>query len=197
MFDRIPSFGKFIQCVHSPIPYKAMPPPRLKRIEPRLLMGLGSTPAARSVGLRRLLRNLHLQGCTHSPLDVWWPSEDQEVRTAALSPQEIGVMGLLLGNRFLQNNWVLGMDRDLVGMQDIIAAIDYVCQFLGNANHIALGSDFDGGFGLDQIPLGLDSIADLRLIGDALLEYGYSSDDVEAILGLNWYHLLQRSLPEG
>jgi membrane dipeptidase len=92
-----------------------------------------------------------------------------------------GVMGLLLGNRFLQNNWVLGMDRDLVGMQDIVAAIDYVCQLLGNANHIALG---------------LDSIADLRLIGDALQEYGYTPEDVEAIMGLNWYHLLQRSLPE-
>jgi membrane dipeptidase len=86
-------------------------------------------------------------------------------------------MGLLLGNRFLQNNWVLGMDRDLVGMQD-------------------LGSDFDGGFGLDQVPMGLDSIADLRLIGDALQEYGYTPEDVEAIMGLNWYHLLQRSLPE-
>jgi membrane dipeptidase len=107
-----------------------------------------------------------------------------------------GVMGLLLGNRFLQNNWVLGMDRDLVGMQDIVAAIDYVCQLLGNANHIALGSDFDGGFGLDQVPMGLDSIADLRLIGDALQEYGYTPEDVEAIMGLNWYHLLQRSLPE-
>lgn len=107
-----------------------------------------------------------------------------------------GVMGLLIGNKFLQNNWVLGMDRDLVGMQDIIAAIDHVCQLLGSADHIALGSDFDGGFGLDQVPMGLDSIADLRLIGNALQEYGYTTEDVGAILGLNWYHLLQRSLPK-
>jgi membrane dipeptidase len=118
---------------------------------------------------------------------------DEMIRLIA---ERHGVMGLLIGNRFLQNNWVIGMERDLVGMKDILAAIDHVCQLLGNADHIALGSDFDGGFGLDQVPAGLDSIADLQLIGDALLEYGYTMKDVGAILGLNWYHLLQRSLPE-
>lgn len=107
-----------------------------------------------------------------------------------------GVMGLVLGNKFLQNNWRAGMERAMVGMLDIVAAIDHVCQLLGSAGHMAIGSDFEGGFGLDQIPVGLDSIADLRLIGDALLQYGYTNQDVEAILGLNWYHMLQRALPE-
>jgi membrane dipeptidase len=106
-----------------------------------------------------------------------------------------GVMGLLLGNRFLQDGWRIGMQRELVDMHDVLAAIDYVCQLLGSADHIALGSDFDGGFGLDQVPLGLDTIADLQLIGDALMDYGYAENDVAAILGLNWYHLLQVSLP--
>lgn len=107
-----------------------------------------------------------------------------------------GVMGLLLGNRFLQDGWKIGMERDLVGMEDVIAAIDHVCQLLGNANHIALGSDFDGGFGLDRVPKGLDSIADLQLIGEALKAYGYNEQDVSRILGLNWYHLLHANLPK-
>jgi membrane dipeptidase len=106
-----------------------------------------------------------------------------------------GVMGLLLGNRFLQDGWRIGMERELVGIEDILAAIDHVCQLVGSADHIALGSDFDGGFGLDRVPKGLDSIADLQLIGDALCQYGYSDEDVAGILGLNWYHLLQHSLP--
>jgi membrane dipeptidase len=106
-----------------------------------------------------------------------------------------GVMGLLLGNGFLQDGWRIGMERELVGMEDILAAIDYVCQLLGSADHVALGSDFDGGFGLDWVPKGLDSIADLQLIGDALRQWGYSDEDVAGILGLNWYHLLQDSLP--
>jgi membrane dipeptidase len=108
-----------------------------------------------------------------------------------------GVMGLLLGNKFLKNDWRAGMERELVGMQDIIAAIDYVCQLLGSAEHIAIGSDFEGGFGLSQIPMGLDSVADLQLIGDALRGYGYSNENIAAILGMNWYRTLQRSLPEG
>lgn len=107
-----------------------------------------------------------------------------------------GVMGLLLGNKFLKNNWRAGMDRTLVNIDDIVAAIDHICQLLGNVEHIALGSDFDGGFGLSQVPQGLDSIADLRLIGDALQQYGYSTTDVGAIMGLNWFRKLQQSLPE-
>jgi membrane dipeptidase len=106
-----------------------------------------------------------------------------------------GVMGLLLGNHFLQNGWQIGMPRNLVSMQDVLAAIDYICQLLGSADYVALGSDFDGGFGLDRVPQGLDTIADLQLIGEALKDYGYSDNDVAAILGLNWYHLLQDSLP--
>lgn len=139
--------------------------------------------------------------CSHtSPLarapNAEYPERLISDEVIRLIAERDGVMGLLIGNKFLQNHWVIGMDRGLVGMQDIIAAIDHVCQLLGNADHIALGSDFDGGFGLDQVPAGLDSIADLQLIGDALLAYGYAHQDVGAILGLNWFHLLQRSLPE-
>jgi membrane dipeptidase len=107
-----------------------------------------------------------------------------------------GVIGLLLGNRFLQDGWSIGMDRELVGMEDVVAAIDHICQLLGSADHVAIGSDFDGGFGLDRVPKGLDSIADLQLIGDALHQQGYPERDISGIMGLNWYHLLQRSLPK-
>ena len=107
-----------------------------------------------------------------------------------------GVIGLLLGNRFLQDGWKIDMDRDLVGLKDVVAAIDHVCQLLGSADHIAFGSDFDGGFGLDRVPKELDSIADLQLIGQALGQQGYGEQEVAGIMGLNWYHLLHRSLPK-
>ncbi|TFH35413.1 MAG: peptidase M19 [Anaerolineales bacterium] len=107
-----------------------------------------------------------------------------------------GVIGLLPANRFLKDGWYTGMDRDLVGMEDIVAAIDHVCQLLGSADHIAFGSDFDGGFGLDGVPKGLDSIADLKIIADGLQQHGYEEQDISGIMGLNWYHLLQRTLPK-
>ena len=39
--------------------------------------------------------------------------------------------------------------------------MDHICQLAGNARHIAIGSDLDGGFGREQSPLDLHMIADL------------------------------------
>jgi len=128
--------------------------------------------------------------------NVAFPERHVSDALIRLIAERDGVIGLLLGNRFLQDNWIPGMDRDLVGMADVVAAIDHVCQLLGSADHIAIGSDFDGGFGLDRIPKGFDSIADLQLIGEALRQHGYRDQDVSGIMGLNWYHLLHRSLPK-
>jgi membrane dipeptidase len=107
-----------------------------------------------------------------------------------------GVIGIIPYNCFLLGGWMPGDPRHLVTIDHVIAQIDYICQRIGDARHVAIGSDFDGGFGLDKIPIGLDSIADLGLIGDALGARGYSREDVEAILGRNWLSILRRALPE-
>jgi len=49
---------------------------------------------------------------------------------------------------------------------------------------------------LESIPVGLDSVADLGLIGDTLSRHGYPAAQVEAVLSGNWLGLLQRGLPE-
>jgi membrane dipeptidase len=66
----------------------------------------------------------------------------------------------------------------------------------GNAHHVGLGSDFDGGFGLQSVPHEINTIADLQKIGGLLGERGYSEKDVAAILGGNWLKLLRQSLPQ-
>ena len=74
--------------------------------------------------------------------------------------------------------------------------IDHVCQAVGDANHVGLGSDFDGGFGAESIPAGMDTIADLGRIAPALgEELGYGDEDIAAIMGGNWLRLLQEALP--
>jgi len=107
-----------------------------------------------------------------------------------------GVIGIVIGNLFLKDGWRTTDGRQAVTMDDIVAHIDHVCQLLGSADHVGLGSDFDGGYGLELIPEGLDSVADLRFIGTALSEKGFSQQDVEAILGGNWLRLLTHALPE-
>ena len=113
-----------------------------------------------------------------------------------LTAEREGVIGLVLGNRFLKDGWEPSHGRDAVTLSDVATGIDYICQMLGDATHVGLGSDFDGGFGLDKVPQGLDSVADLRLIGESLDARGYKKQDIEGILGGNWMRFLQRSLPE-
>jgi membrane dipeptidase len=107
-----------------------------------------------------------------------------------------GVIGIIPYNKFLLGHWRPGDPRDWVTLEHVIAHIDYICQRVGDALHVAIGSDFDGGFGLDKIPIGLDSIADLRLIGEALRAWGYAQEDVKAIMGENWLNILFKALPE-
>ncbi len=65
----------------------------------------------------------------------------------------------------------------------------------GDARHVGLGSDFDGGFGLNSVPAGIDTIADLQKLGPILEMKGYNDEEVAAILGENWLRHLRTYLP--
>ena len=107
-----------------------------------------------------------------------------------------GVIGVVPYNRFLLGDWRDGDPREVVTIDRVIDQIDHMCQVVGSAAHVGIGSDFDGGFGLEMVPTGLDSVADLRLIGKALASRGYDQEAVELILGGNWLGILRHTLPE-
>jgi membrane dipeptidase len=108
-----------------------------------------------------------------------------------------GINGVLPFNAFLKPGWNRrnGSRREEVPLDVLIAHIDHICQLAGNADHAALGSDFDGGFGVQSIPPELDSIADLPKIAAKLIERGYTESDAEKILGGNWLRFLREHLP--
>ncbi len=108
-----------------------------------------------------------------------------------------GVIGLIPLNSFLKVGWLRknGSRREEVHLDTLIAHIDHVCQIAGDSLHAGIGSDFDGGFGLQSIPSELDSIADLQKIAVGLKARGYNETDVENILGGNWLRFLRRNLP--
>ena len=54
-------------------------------------------------------------------------------------------------------------------MSAAINHIDHICQLAGNCNHVAIGSDLDGGFGRELSPTDLNTIADLQRFLDLLL----------------------------
>ncbi len=103
------------------------------------------------------------------------------------------VIGVVLYNRFLKKDW--GGRKQEVTLDDVIRMIDHICQVTGSASHVALGSDYDGGLGYNEIPLELNSVRDHHLIGDALLQRGYTLEQASGVMYGNWLRKLQEALP--
>ncbi len=108
-----------------------------------------------------------------------------------------GVIGVIPYNRFLLPGWKESHGRERVPLERVVAQIDYICQMAGDADHVGIGSDFDGGFGLQKTPAGIDTIADLHKITPLLAQKGYSPENIAAILGKNWLRYLKNDLPKG
>src|SRR5688572_20435153 len=105
-----------------------------------------------------------------------------------------GVIGAALDNWMLVPGWVRGRrDNQPATLKDVTDHIDHICQLAGDAEHAAIGSDLDGGFGREQSPADLDTIADLQRLGEILAKRGYRMEDISLIMYGNWLRLLRRA----
>lgn len=111
---------------------------------------------------------------------------DEVIRTVAARD---GVIGLTLYNKFLEPQW----------NENPSVAVTLGDQFRRHAEHIAavggwrcvgIGSDLDGGFGLEESPQEIDTIADLSKTVAVIPE-----EAREMVLSTNWLGFLRRSLP--
>ena len=107
-----------------------------------------------------------------------------------------GVIGVVPFNRFLLPGWTPSDGRQAVTLEHVVAQIDHICQIAGDAYHVGVGSDFDGGFGLQSVPQEIDTIADLQKLTPLLAQKGYTEADIDAIMGQNWLRILENTLPE-
>lgn len=80
-----------------------------------------------------------------------------------------------------------------VSLAHAVDHIDHICQLAGSARHCGIGTDLDGGFGREQGPLDVDTIADLQKFEAILGRRGYSAADIAGILHGNWIELLRRA----
>lgn len=106
------------------------------------------------------------------------------------------VIGAAFDTWMLVPNWIRGETRpEQVGVviDTVVDHIDRVCQLAGNTDHAALGTDLDGGFGREQSPMDLDTIADLQVIPALLAKRGYKAADVEKIMVRNWVRFFERA----
>ena len=106
-----------------------------------------------------------------------------------------GVIGVIPYCRFLKPDWKMEAGRDGITLETLATHIDHICQMAGNARHVGLGTDFDGGFGVESVPAEVDTIADLQKLVPILADRGYIEADISAILGGNWLRHLRTRLP--
>ena len=98
-----------------------------------------------------------------------------------------GVVGAALDAWMLYPDWIKGETNPAVLTLEAVANhIDHVCQRAGSTRHAAIGSDLDGGYGTEQTPGDLDTIADLQKLDGLLRTKGYKTEDIEAIFHGNW-----------
>jgi len=117
--------------------------------------------------------------------------DDRQIR-AILSRG--GVIGVALDNWMLRPGWTRGAkDNERVTLAHAADHMDHICQVAGNSRHVGIGSDLDGGFGREQSPADLDTIADLQHIPEILSRRGYSDTDIAFIMHGNWLSLLHEA----
>ncbi len=109
-----------------------------------------------------------------------------------------GVIGTVIFSGFLKHGWRdAGSKKQDVTLAHVLDHMKHVCDLAGDALHVGIGSDFDGGFGADETPLEIDTAADLQKLGQALAGAGFINEEIDNVLGGNWLRLLRRSLPAG
>jgi membrane dipeptidase len=131
---------------------------------------------------------------THNCCRTLVPHDRQftDEQIAAIAERK-GVIGVAFDAWMLSPGWdKSNPDNSRTTLCTVVDHIDHICQVTGSAAHAAIGTDLDGGYGREQSPCDLDTIADLQKIPDILQSRGYVTDDVNGIMHGNWIDLLRR-----
>jgi membrane dipeptidase len=75
-----------------------------------------------------------------------------------------------------------------VDVTTVVDHIDHVVKVTGDADHVGLGSDFDG---MSDPPAGLEDAGRLSAVTDELQRRGYKEADIRKILGGNFLRVFQ------
>ena len=107
------------------------------------------------------------------------------------------VIGMAFDAWMMIPNWERGISNPAqkkLLIENIVDHIDHICQLTGSSNHVGLGSDLDGGFGKEQCPSDIGTIADLQKLDGILKKRGYNDDDINKIFNKNFIDFLKRIL---
>jgi membrane dipeptidase len=109
--------------------------------------------------------------------------------------QRKAVIGVALDAWMMVPDWVRGKSDPgarKVSLEIMADHIDHICQLAGSSLHVGIGSDLDGGYGKEQCPTDLDTIADLQKVPGILHGRGYSTQDIQNVMHLNFFRFLEK-----
>ena len=98
-----------------------------------------------------------------------------------------GVIGLNLFSKFLVPDGRATID-------DCVAHGQHVCDLIGHRNGVGLGSDADGGFAANALPVDLDHPRKYGALLESLRTAGWSNDDLQSFSWGNWEGMLRQLL---
>ncbi len=116
---------------------------------------------------------------------------DEQIRELC---QRDAVIGAAFDAWMLYPNWIRGETEPQtadVRISHVVDHIDHICNLVGDSRFCGIGSDLDGGYGREQCPTDLETIADLARVADILSDRGYSPEDVQGIMHGNWIRKLR------
>lgn len=128
---------------------------------------------------------------THSNARAFVPTDRHlsDAMIRALGAKD-GVMGLVIANVFLNAEATGASPKTDTTLAHVARHAEHVAGLIG-WDKLAVGSDFDGGFGADDVPAEIARAADFARLGDAVPEAAR-----ENFLGGTWLRFLERALPE-
>ena len=104
------------------------------------------------------------------------------------------VIGINFFDRFLLTPGEQGRRRARLG--DVVRHAKHFCDLAGDAFHVGLGTDMDGGLGREQSPLEITTSADLPRVAEALSEEGDLVMRTSGpSSGRNWMRFFRENLP--
>jgi len=112
------------------------------------------------------------------------PARDAEIRDIlTMRANDPGRWELVRG---IQRKYYALMPK--VPLKALLRHIDYVTKLVG-ADHVAMGSDYDGISGM--VPVGAEDVSKYPAIVRGLIEMGYSDTDIRKVMGLNLLRVLK------
>ena len=110
-----------------------------------------------------------------------------------------GLLGMAFDAIMMVPGWTYLKSRPQdfqLKIERICDHVDHICQLAGSASHVCIGTDLDGGYGTEQTPMDLNSIADLQTLPGLFRTRGYSEDDIEGFMHRNAVDFLRRAWSE-